>query len=153
MSKPFEITELLGEIGYVINKKSAKRTLDAMATRKVFIVENDEGISSKIAMALLNKGFTVNLAKNGAEAIERIAKDVPDVVCVNMNLTDIIGEVVIQKLKRMAKTSGIKSVLYVYSVGLNEEITDRIRSKEGVDKFVEVRNENNLVDAIQDLLR
>ena len=153
MAKPFEITELLEEISFCVNKKSAKRALDALATRKIFIVENDERISSKIVMALLNKGFTVNLAKNGAEAIERITKDVPDVVCVNMNLSDIAGEVVIQKLKRMAKTSGIKALLYVYSVGLNEEITDHIRSKEGIDKLVEVKEENNLVDAIQDLLR
>ena len=153
MSKPFEIAELLGEISYIINKKSAKSLADNMGPRKVFVVENDEGFSGKIAVALLNNGFTVNLAHSGAAAIERISKDVPDVVCVNMNLTDISGEIVIQKLRRMAKTSGIKSLLYTYSVGINEEITNKIQNKEGIDKFVQVKTEMNLVDGIQDLLK
>ena len=99
MAKPFEITELINEISYIINKKSAKSSPENSAPRKIFIVENDDGFSAKIGMALLNKGFTVNLAKTGAAAIERISKDVPDIVRVNMNLSDIAGEIVIQKKK------------------------------------------------------
>jgi len=153
MSKPFEITELLGEISYVINKKSARRSLNSLEPKKIFVVENDEGVSGKIAVAMLNKGFTVNLAKTGAEAIERISKDVPDVVCVKMNLSDIPGEMVIQKLRRMAKTSCVKSILYTYSVGVDQAVTDKIQNKEGIDKFIQVKNEMNLIDGVQDLLR
>ena len=153
MAKPFEIKELLSEISFIIDKKSVKSSLDAIGPRKIFIVEKDEGVSGKLAIALLSKGFTVNLARGGAEAIERISKDVPDVVCVNLNLPDIAGEIVIQKLKRMAKTSGVKTLLYTYSVGMDEQITNKIQNKEGIDKFVEVKTEMNLIDGVNDLLR
>ncbi len=153
MSKPFEINELLEEISYIINKSSVKSSTENLISTKVFIVENDERVSAKISVALLDQGFTVNLAHRGTEAIERITKSAPDVVCVNMNLPDIAGEIVIQKLKHMAKTSGIRSLLYAYSVGLDEEITTKIKSKEGIDKFVEVKTEKDLIDGINDLLR
>lgn len=153
MAKPFEISELLREVGIVIDKKSAKSWASTSGPRKIFIVEGNQDFSSKLGGAFLNNGFTVNLAKSGAEAIERISKDVPDAVCVNMNLSDIPGEIVIQKLKRLAKTSGVRSILYVYNVGENEAITNKIQNKEGIDKFVQVNSEKALIDAVNDLLR
>lgn len=153
MAKPFEITELLREVNFIIDKKSAQGWASTNGSKKIFIVEGNEDFSSKLGGAFLNKGFTVNLAKSGAEAIERISKDVPEVVCVNMNLSDIAGEIVIQKLKRLAKTSRVKSILYVYNVGENEEITNKIQNKEGIDKFVQVNSEKALIEAVNDILR
>ncbi len=153
MSKPFEITDLVREIDQVINRKSIKSSAaQASVLRKIFIVDNSAEFSGKIGMALLNKSFTVNLAGTGTEAIERISKDVPDIVCVNMNLPDLSGEVVVQKLKRMAKTSGVKTILYTYNAGINPEITRKINAKEGIDHLVEVKSETDLIEAINDLL-
>jgi len=151
MAKPFEISELLREVGLVIDRKSAKSRTSTAGPRKIFIVEGNEDFSGKLGGGFLNKGFTVNLAKSGAEAIERIARDVPEIVCVNMNLSDIPGEMVIQKLKRLAKTSMVRTVLYVYSVGENEQITNKIQNKEGIDKFVQVNSEKDLIEAVNSL--
>ena len=154
MAKPFEIADLIKEINYVLDKKSGKaRVSEVSGSRKIFIVENNEEFSGKIGAALLGKNFTVNLAGSGTEAIERISKDVPDVVCVNMNLSDIPGEIVIRKLKRMAKTSGIKAILYVSNLGENEAITSNIQKKEGIDRLVQVNSERDLVEALNDLLK
>jgi DNA-binding response OmpR family regulator len=152
MSKPFEISELMHEISFIINKNSPKAKAPAGDNKKIFLVEGNEEMSRKIGEALLNKGFKLNIAKSGVEAIERISKDVPGIVCVNMNLSDIAGEMVIQKLKHMAKTSRIKSILYVFALGENPEITDKIQSKEGIDKLVQLSSEKSLLDAIDDLL-
>ena len=43
--------------------------------------------------------------------------------------------------------------LYAYHVGSDEEITKKIQNKEGIDKFVEVKTEMNLVDGANELLR
>ena len=53
----------------------------------------------------------------------------------------------------MAKTSGIKSLLYAYNLGFNEEITNKIQNKEGIDKMIEVNSEKDLIEAIDELLR
>jgi len=152
MSKPFEITDLMREISHVIDKKPAKAS-ERSSPRKIFIVENDEGFSKELSAALLINGYTVNLARSGLEAIERISYDVPDIVCVRMELSDINGDIVIQKLKRMAKTSGIKSILYVLNIGENNQITNKIQGKEGVDKFVVVISDKTLLEAIDEVLK
>jgi DNA-binding response OmpR family regulator len=145
MAKPFGITELTREVGYVIDKKSIKGGFSETAgPKKIFIVENDNTFSGTMGIALLNRGFSVNLAKSGSEAIERISKDVPDVICVKMDLPDMAGDVVIQKLKRMAKTSGIRTILYS---------TAKIQAKESIDKLVMVSSEINLLEAIDDILK
>jgi len=154
MAKPFGITELSREVGCVIDKKSIRGGFsETSGPKKVFIVENDPVFSGAMGIALLNKGFSVNLAQSGSEAIERISKDIPDVVCVKMDLADMAGDIVIQKLKRMTKTSGVRTILYVKNVGENEEITDKIQTKEGISKFVMISSEIALIEAIEDLLK
>lgn len=153
MAKPFEIPDLVREAGLIIDKKAGK----AQAGRKpggynrVFIVDADGNFAGKAGAAFLMKGFTVNLAKTGAEAIERISRDVPDAACVKLDLADISGEVVIAKLKRIAKTSHVKFILFAYGMAEREIITDTIRHKFGVDKFVIVHSENDLVEAVESL--
>jgi DNA-binding response OmpR family regulator len=154
MAKPFEIPDLLKEIGIVIEKRKGlakEKAASERAVKKVFIVENDEAFSGKIGAALLMKGLTVNLARTGAEALERMSKDVPDVACIKLNLADISGDVVILKLKRLAKTSGVKCILYAYAIAEREVVTDKIKHKEGIDKFVVVDTEKDLIDAIGSL--
>lgn len=152
MAKPFEIPELINEISTVLEKRSGNAsTLPSGGLKTVCIVENDEAFANKVGAALLMKGFTVNLASSGVEAIERISRDVPRAACVKMNLPDMPGELVIMKLKNMAKTSAVKFILYVLNVGIQDEITKKIQQKEGFHKFVVVDSENELVNAIKEL--
>ena len=155
MAKPFEISNLLDEVTLVLEKKAADKAKETPAIsstiKKVFIVENDEASSSKLGTAFLMKGFTVNLARTGADAMERISRDVPDVACVQMNLADISGDIVISKLKRMAKTAHVKFILFAYGMAEREIVTDTIRHKPGVDKFVIVKSEKDLVSAVESL--
>jgi len=154
MAKPFEIPDLLNEIGIVIAKRQGLANAKSdgeHGIKKVFVVEDDEAFSGKIGAALLMKGFTVNLARTGAEALERMSKDVPDAACVKLNLADMAGELVILKLKRLAKTSGVKCILYAYNIAEREVITDKIKHKEGIDKFVVVNTEKDLIEAFSSL--
>ncbi|MBF0477948.1 MAG: response regulator [Candidatus Omnitrophica bacterium] len=154
MAKPFEIPDLLNEVSAILDKKLGK-TEDHVSkgggNKNVFIVENNEVFSAKVGAAFLMKGFTVNLAKTGTEAIERISQVVPEVACVKMNLSDISGEMVIAKLKRMAKTSRVKFILFDIGIADNEMVTNMIQHKFGVDKFAIVSSEKDLIDAVETL--
>jgi DNA-binding response OmpR family regulator len=154
MAKPFEIPDLLNEIGIVIEKRKGlakEKAASRQEVKKVFIVENDEAFSAKIGSALLRQGLTVNLARTGAEGLERMSRDVPDVACIKLSPGDMTGELVILKLKRLAKTSGVKCILYAYAVAEQEIITGKIKQKAGIDEFVIVETEKDLVDAINAL--
>jgi CheY-like chemotaxis protein len=51
-----------------------------MGKSKVLVVEDDPDIRRLFAIGLNQRGFEVKLAANGAEAIERIRSEHPDVV-------------------------------------------------------------------------
>ncbi|MBF0595240.1 MAG: response regulator [Candidatus Omnitrophica bacterium] len=152
MSKPFEIPDLIREVGHILDHNAGiapGAVLQDGGDKKVFLVESDSDIAGKVGAAFLNRGFTVNLARTGTEAIERISRNVPDIACVRMTLPDISGDLVISKLKRMAKTSRVRYILFVSSMGEREIVTDTIQHKCGVDQFVIVSSEDDLVDAVE----
>ncbi|NTV29215.1 MAG: response regulator [Candidatus Omnitrophica bacterium] len=153
MAKPFEIPDLISEVKTIINKRVKKATPVAQesSSKNVFIVDNDQAFLARVGTAFLMKGFTVNVASTGTEAIERITRKVPDVACIRMNLSDLAGEVVISKLKRMAKTSDVRCILFASGIAEREVITDKIQHKVGVEKFVVVTSEQDLVDAVREL--
>lgn len=157
MAKPFEIEDLLTEVDTIIQKKSnasVKVTSSGKReTRKVCIVEDNAEVLSSIGSAFLGAGFTVNPAQNGTEGIERIAQTIPDVALVKLGLVDISGDMVILKLKNMAKTQDIKYVLYTYNAAEKVQIASKIGAKGSIDRFVECTGPASLLDAVRDLLK
>lgn len=157
MAKPFEVDELLEEVDTIIKKKSgiAKKikVSDGGLLPKVCIVENEQEIFNKIGSAFLNAGYVVNPARSGTEAIERISATVPDVALIKLGLIDIAGDIVILKLKRMAKTQDVKCILYTEKTAEKVIVTEKISQKEGIDRFVAFKSPQDLIDAVNELLR
>ena len=157
MAKPFEVDELLEEVDTIIKKKSgiAKtiRVSDGNQPPKVCVVENDEQIFNKIGSAFLSAGYMVNPARNGTEAIERISATVPEVAVIKLGLIDIPGDIVIGKLKRMAKTQDVKFILYTERTAEKTVIAEKIGQKEGIDRFVVFSDPKQLIDAANEILK
>ena len=156
MAKPFEIDDLLKEVETIINKKSSVgikvSSSGIREPRKVCIVENNTEVLNQIGSAFLSAGYMVNPAQNGTEGIERIANTVPDVAVVNLGLVDIPGDMVILKLKNMAKTQNVKYILYTKKSAEGSTIAQKIGEKEGIDRFVEFISPQDLLEAIKELL-
>lgn len=156
MAKPFEIDDLLREVDIIIKKRSnAGLPLSSSGTRvtkKVCIVDNDPHLLSQIGSAFLGAGYMVNPAQNGTEGMERIANTVPDVALIKLGLADIPGDMVVLKLKYMAKTQDIKCILYTEKSPERSTIAQKIGQKEGVDMFVEVMEPSDLLAAANELL-
>ncbi len=157
MAKPFEIDELLKEVATIIEKSSnmgiKKTPTGTRETRKVCIVENNVEILNQIGAAFLSAGYIVNPAQNGVEGIERIANTVPDVALVKLGLIDIPGDIVILKLKNIAKTRDVKYVLYTEKSPEKTAIAQRIGQKEGVDRFVEFVSPSDCINAANEVLK
>jgi len=157
MAKPFEISDLLHEVETIIQKKSnaaVKTTASgAREPRKICIVENDADALSKIASIFLSAGYMVNPAQNGTEGIERIAQTVPDVALVKLGLVDIPGDLVILKLKKMAKTGNVKYILYTEKSAYSATIAGKIGDKEGIDRFVEFSGPQDMLKIVNEVLK
>lgn len=156
MAKPFEIDELLKEVETIIERRenAGKITPSGMKeVRKVCIIENDPEVMNQIGAAFLISGYIVNPASNGAEGIERIAYTVPDVAVVNLGLIDIPGDMVILKIKNIAKTQNVKCILYTKRSAEKVTIAEKIGEKEGVDKFIQYVTAKDIVDAVNEMLK
>ena len=72
----------------------------AETQRSVLVVDDEAEIRSLLTDLLKEGGYKVRTAKSGAEALAEIAKDVPDLVMMDVKLPDQDGLAVLRQLKR-----------------------------------------------------
>jgi len=70
---------------------------------KVLIVEDDSDVRRLFAIGLNQRGFEVKLAANGAEAVERITRENPDVILLDWVMPLMDGAEVLNKLTEEGK--------------------------------------------------
>ena len=68
------------------------------ARPKVLIVDDDSDVRRLYAIGLNQRGFEVKLAANGAEAVERVAAERPDVILLDWVMPLMDGAEVLDKL-------------------------------------------------------
>jgi two-component system OmpR family response regulator len=107
------------------------RTKHAQARRvppraKVLIVEDDPDVRRLYALGLNRHGFEVKLATNGAEAIERINAEKPDIVLLDWLMPLMDGNEVLGKLGENGNRS--VPVIVISGQPAPEKLPERIRS-------------------------
>src|SRR5437870_3635113 len=80
------------------------------AKPKVLIVEDNPDVRRLYAIGLNQRGFEVKLAANGAEAVERVAAERPDVILLDWVMPLMDGGEVLSKL-REATSSDIPVIV------------------------------------------
>ncbi|MBI5149448.1 MAG: response regulator [Candidatus Omnitrophica bacterium] len=160
MSKPFEIEELLTEVETILQKKSGSsqeaKPKDKNQPTHICVADNDPEACGAIGAALLTAGFEVNLVRNGTEAIDRVAATVPDLALVKLTLPDFPGDIVISKLKKMAKTQAVKFILYTQAspdkvVAAGQTLPQN--GKDGIERFVIYQDVRELVGVVNEVLK
>jgi len=157
MPKPFEIPDLLHLIDSIIQKNSNSgikmTSKGARELRKICIVEKDPDTLIKIGSAFLAADYMVIPAHNGMEAIDLITQHLPDMALVQLGLVDISGDLVILRLKLLDATRKVKYILYTEKSAEKSTVTKRIGEKEGIDRFIEFTDPQDLLKAVnEDLL-
>jgi CheY-like chemotaxis protein len=69
-----------------------------MIRPKVLLVDDDSDVRRLYAIGLNQRGFEVKLAANGAEAVERIRTERPDVILLDWLMPLMDGGEVVQRL-------------------------------------------------------
>jgi two-component system response regulator HydG len=72
-----------------------------MKTSKVLVVDDDNNIRNAVRLCLEAEGYAVEQAANGAEALERIHLDAPDLVLLDLAMPGIDGMTVLAELKTL----------------------------------------------------
>jgi DNA-binding response OmpR family regulator len=93
---------------------------------KVLIVEDNSDVRRLYAIGLNQRGFEVKLAANGAEAVERIRAEKPDILLLDWLMPLMDGDEV---LRRIGAHNGIRMPVIVISGQPEPDDRDpRIRS-------------------------
>lgn len=89
---------------------------------KVLIVEDESDVRRLYAIGLNQRGFEVKLAANGAEAVERIANEKPDVILLDWVMPLMDGGEVLNKV-----VADGMSVIVISGQQPPEKVDPRIR--------------------------
>ncbi len=82
-----------------------------MATKTVYIVEDEEDIVELISFNLKREGYVIEVAMDGDHAIEEIPRVMPDIVLLDLMLPGADGLEVCRSLKKSHRTEGIPIIM------------------------------------------
>lgn len=102
--------------------------------KKVLVVEDDQFLANAYKLKLSKSGYEVIIASDGAEALEFIKQDRPDIVLLDLIMPNVDG---FACLEAMQADENLKTIPVVIAsnLGQNEDI-ERAKSLGAVDFII-----------------
>lgn len=103
---------------------------------RVLVVEDEPDLASAVAISLRREGYAVDVACDGASALDRLSVNEYDVICLDLNLPDADG---LDISRRVASTPRIDGEVAPRIIMLTARgaVDDRIRGlDEGADDYL-----------------
>ncbi len=98
---------------------------------KVLIAEDDRAVRLSLQRALKFEGYEVSVAHDGAEALEAVATDTPDVIVLDVMMPHIDGLTVCRRLRSKGSTTPILMLT------ARQEVSDRVAGLDaGADDYL-----------------
>jgi len=107
-----------------------------MSAERILVVEDEEAFVDALTIALHKEGFEVTVARDGAEALEAFAREIPDLILLDLMLPRVSGVDVCREIRATsrvpiimltAKSDEIDTVVGL-EVGADDYITKPYRS-------------------------
>jgi CheY-like chemotaxis protein len=95
----------------------------------ILVIEDDVGIRETLSDFLRSEGFDVDLARDGAEGLERLAARRPDVILVDLFMPGMDGRQFLAQLRAEAATRFLPVVLMTGSRPTGETDADAVLQK------------------------
>jgi DNA-binding response OmpR family regulator len=82
-----------------------------MKPSKVLVVDDDKNIRNSVRLCLEADGYAVEQAENGADALERVHRDTPDLVLQDLAMPGMDGMTVLAELKTLWPQRAIRIIV------------------------------------------
>jgi two-component system response regulator MprA len=112
----------------IARPQSAHTESSASSIKRVLVVEDEPDTREALELALKAEGYAVDLARDGREAIERIAERQPGVILLDLAMPRMDGLEFAHELERRGLRPGIPIVL-VTAVGAADERAREIHAE------------------------
>ncbi len=104
-----------------------------MQRSRILVVEDEKNIAKVAAYNLEKEGYQVSVAKDGEEALEKIRRELPDLVVLDLMLPKVDGLEVCRQLRADPKTAHLPVIMLTAKT----QETDRVVGLElGADDYV-----------------
>ena len=97
--------------------------------KKILVIEDSDSLSKIIKMKLEEAGYLVLLSQNGEDGLEKVTREKPDLVWLDIYLPGMNGLELLEKIRKNPATKGQKTIIVSVS-GNNKKI--EIAEKLGV---------------------
>ncbi len=113
------------------------RHTDAKKLRTILVCEDDEGIRDLLMEALQEAGYTVDAARNGAEALERLQQgDGRALVLLDLLMPDVTGYEILERMNIDPDLRGEHVIVIVSATGLVRPVSPGVTEKRLVKDFL-----------------
>lgn len=80
--------------------------------KKILVVEDDVFIRDITTIKLTSHGYTVTAVENGESALQAMEKEVPEVLLLDLDLPDISGLEIMQRMKNDIAMKDIPVIIF-----------------------------------------
>ena len=121
-------------------------------TKKILIVEDYTDIAKIYSFVLEKEGYTIDVAKDGKSALDKILTFKPDLILLDIMIPDIDGLTVLKTIRTKPEYQEIKPLVLITTNVLQQDIADKA-SMNGADGYVLKARMNNkeLLKTIEEL--
>jgi DNA-binding response OmpR family regulator len=100
---------------------------------KILVVDDEPNLLRMVSYTLQTEGFEVVVAQNGAEALDKVQTEKPDLVLLDVMLPDMSGVEVCEQLRKRPETIDLPVIM----LSALSQVQDKVRCLEaGADEYV-----------------
>ncbi|MFA6200287.1 MAG: response regulator [Bacteroidales bacterium] len=114
---------------------------------KILVVDEDD-CSRKLLGAIFKKNYNIAFAKRGLEAVEKVTKEMPDIIIMDLKMQDING---CEVIKRIKQNNNDIPIIVVSTKVLTHEKREAFEA--GCNEFIEKPIDNELLFAVIENIR
>ena len=120
--------------------------------QKIAVIEDDEPIQQMYAFKLESSGFSVCVAKNGAQGLTVIEKNRPDLILLDLMMPEMNGDEMLQKLRQHDWGANIRVIVLT---NLSKDEAPHGLRFLSVDRYIVKAHHtpSQVVDIVKDVLR
>ncbi len=101
--------------------------------KRLLVVDDEPDLLRAVALTLRAEGYEVATARNGAEAVVRVAESVPDLIVSDIRMPEVNGHMLVRYLRDSPRTN----LIPVIFLTAKDTTADRIAGfRSGVDAYI-----------------
>jgi len=118
---------------------------------KILIAEDDPSVGALLEALLVKRGYVVELAQNGREALEKARLSPPDLIVSDVMMTEMDGFIFCRKVRGEGRLKNIPIILYTATKSEKDE--EELALSMGAVRFIAKPGDMNVIlDAVREEL-